>query len=573
MLFENIGSRPTMAQRPNIAEKVTVEFNVPARMRDGTILYANVYRPDGAGPWPTLLTRTPYQKEAAGFSGVGLDPVQMARIGFIVVIQDVRGRYASEGAWEPFAHEGHDGYDSVEWAAALRGSNGRVGMFGQSYCGNTQWLAALEQPPSLAAISPAFTWSDPMDGLFARGGAVELGVTLSWSTLAAVNSIQRSTASGSEIRRRIEDAIGTYDELDRRGYWELPVGDITILGDKTLADLGGLAALRSPDVAERCRVAGQYDLVKVPTFHTTGWYDNCLQGTIDNYQAMRDRGLESHLIIGPWTHVALGDPIGQEVFGLRASRAGVPVHGEQDGNALELAWLRRHLDPNSTVECPDAPVRIFVMGTNEWEGRSSWPPPCTLRRWYLRRPGALTADGPQPDSEETRFTSNPGDPVPTVGGNTVLSAHYPAGPIDQARIERRADVCVFTSGPLEADLEIGGRVCVVLHAQSSVPSTDWVARLCDVSPDGRSINLCDGILRVAGAADRCRRYEVDLWSTGHRFRRGHRLRVHVTSSSFPRWDRNLHTGNQARPEYQTAEQLIYHDVSRPSYIELPLAGR
>jgi putative CocE/NonD family hydrolase len=223
---------------------------------------------------------------------------------------------------------------------------------------------------------------------------------------------------------------------------------------------------------------------------------------------------------------------------------------------------------------PEAPVRIFVMGRNEWRDLSSWPPkPVTIQPWFLHSDRSLSTARPDSADIESRFTYDPANPAPTLGGNGVMSPGYPAGPVDQARLEARDDVLIFTSDPLEHDVEVTGRVRVVLHAHSSARSTDWVARLCDVHPDGRSFNVCDGILRTAERADECARHEIDLWSTSNVFLRGHRIRVHITSSSFPRWDRNLNTGNQRDPRHQVAQQRVHHGRKRPSYIELPIASQ
>jgi uncharacterized protein len=216
-------------------------------------------------------------------------------------------------------------------------------------------------------------------------------------------------------------------------------------------------------------------------------------------------------------------------------------------------------------------VRIFVMGRNEWRDEPEWP----LRRarieaHYLHAEGRLTTTAPNEAEASSSFTYDPADPVPTRGGLLVMASAYPAGPLDQSPVEDRDDVLVFTSLPLDEEMEVTGRIRVVLHAVSSAPSTDWVARLCDVHPDGRSYNICDGILRVTDGADGVDRYEIDLWSTSNVFLRGHRIRVQVTSSSFPRWDRNLNTGNQDSAEMQIARQRIFHDATRPSFIELPV---
>jgi putative CocE/NonD family hydrolase len=287
-------------------------------------------------------------------------------------------------------------------------------------------------------------------------------------------------------------------------------------------------------------------------------------------------GRDSRVLIGPWSHANFSDTVGGLSFGLRARKDGGPAGAPDDVDALQLEWFRRHLTPgaDSSPVTPPAPVRIFVMGANRWREESAWPPArASGLRWYLRPAGELTTAAPQAREPVTEFTYDPADPVPTAGGQTLIPPHLTAGPVDQADTEARPDVLVFTSEPLSDDLEVTGRVRVVLHARSSAPSTDWVARLCDVHPDGRSFGLCDGILRVPVGADELQRHELDLWSTSNLFRRGHRLRVHVTSSSFPRWDRNLNTGDQRRADHVPARQRVHHDAAHPSWLQLQVIGR
>jgi putative CocE/NonD family hydrolase len=552
-------------------ENVTVEFDVPALMRDGVTLRANVYRPHGDGPWPTLLTRLPYGKDDPLFSA-WLDPVQVARKGFMLVVQDTRGRHASEGEWVPFKYEREDGYDTVEWAARLPGSNGRVGMHGCSYFGNTQWMAAIEQPPSLAAIAPALTWSEPLDGLLARGGALELGVVVPWTLGTGAAHLGRMGVPDDELGGRIETLIDDYDRLRSDGYWDLPVDDMAVLRRNDVPDLGTVSMLSDPDVPSWCRVVGRHERVTVPSFHIAGWYDLFVQGTLDGYVAMAEQGRPVRLVVGPWSHQLPGaDPVGAQSFGLRASRVGSAGQAEGDVNDAMLAWFHRHLADEPVVDAGELPVRIFVMGRNEWRDEATWPlARARDERWQLNADGGLSPAAPASEAEPSAFVYDPADPVPTLGGQVEMSPSFPNGPFDQAPVEARADVLVFTSEPLDRDLEVTGRVRVVLHAESSAPSTDWVARLCDVHPDGRSFNLLDGIVRLDAGADTLQRVEIDLWSTSNVFLAGHRLRVHVTSSSFPRWDRNLNTGDQSDPRFQTARQRVHHDAEHPSWIELPV---
>ncbi|MBS1887548.1 MAG: CocE/NonD family hydrolase [Actinobacteria bacterium] len=550
-----------------------IDFDVPALMRDGTTLRANVYRPSGTGPFPTLLTRTPYGKESLEVATM-LDPIKAAREGFMVIVQDTRGRFSSDGEWEPFRFEGVDGFDSVEWAAGLPLSNGKVGLFGESYLGSTQWSAAIEQPPSLKAIAPALTWADPMDGLFARGGAVELGLTIPWTLETGLDSLARSEASAEDTDRLIGAVLDDYDGLAAEGYWELPVATNSILERYRFQELGAIKALGEPGVADWCRVAGRYDRVEVPSLHIAGWYDVFLQGTIDNFLGMVGTGQESRLVVGPWTHGRFADPIGEIAFGARGARYEAPNNRCGDTTDLQLDWFRRHLtEPKETLSLPDTQVRLFVMGRNEWRDLSAWPDTGSQgERWFLHHGGGITTSPPESAEPHSEYVYDPGDPTPTLGGQILLVPAIPGGPVDQGSIEGREDVCVFTTAPLERDIEVTGRVRVVLHAVSSATSTDWVVRLCEVWPDGRAFNVCDGILRVSSGADSLRRREIDLWSTSKVFKAGRRIRVDIASSSFPRWDRNLNTGDQGSSMFVSARQRICHDVDHPSYIELPVTS-
>lgn len=551
---------------------ITVELDVPAAMRDGTLLRANVFRPGDEGPWPVLLTRTPYGKEAGDMIG-WLDPVRAARAGFIVVLQDTRGRFSSDGEWVPFRFEREDGHDSVEWAAQLPGSNGRVGMYGPSYVGNTQWMAAIERPRGLAAFAPSLTWSEPLDGLFARGGALELGLASSWTLQTGIDEVsKRAAEAGADADATVEQMIDEIDGLVSDGYWQLPAAEPAIPRRYGIPDIGAYAMQADPSVPEWCRVAGHHDRIEVPSLHLAAWHDIFLQGSLDNFAAMRARGAEARLVVGPWTHVTFEDPIGELAFGARASRLGAPSHPEGDTNDLQLAWFRRHLTDAPGEPEGEAPVRIFVMGRDEWRDEEGWPlERAREERWFLGAGGSLGREQLRTAmSERTEFVYDPEDPAPTIGGHTVMARSLPSGPRDQRRLERRADVCVFTSEALREELEVTGRVRAVLEVESSAPAADWVVRLCDVHPDGRSFNLCDGIARIPAGADRPRRVEVDLWSTCNVFGPGHRLRVHVTASSFPRWDRNLNTGDQSSSATLIARQVIHHGSEWASWIELPV---
>lgn len=498
--------------------------------------------------------------------------VPTARKGFLVVVQDTRGRFASEGDWTPFRAESEDGYDSVEWAAQLPGSNGRVGMFGESYVGNVQWPAAIEQPPSLAAIAPTNTWADPLDGLFSRGGALELGLTLPWSLgSTGIGHVANADIPEPERGRRVAAIIDEYDRLADDGYWELPVHEAAVLRRHSVPDIGTIRMLTDPAMPTRCRVTGRHERVTVPTFIVSAWHDIFVQGALDNYAAMVALGRPARLVVAPWTHLTLVSEIGELFYGLRGGRNNAPARGLESVRDWELAWLRGHLEARAQEAEWEAPARIFVMGRDMWRDETSSPlERARDERWFLRADGELDPRGPASDGVVSEFVYDPADPVPTRGGHTVMTPGFPPGPFDQTAIEARPDVPRLYLRPASARPRDHRTGKDRLHAEGSAPSTDWVARLCDVHPDGRSFNLCDGILRIPEGADARRRIEIDVWSTSNVFLAGHHLRVHVTSSSFHRWDRNLNTGDQRAARYETARQRVHHDAEHPSWIELPV---
>ena len=553
---------------------ITVELDVPATMRDGTVLRANVYRPAGEGAWPVLLTRLPYGKDLP-LGTTALDPVQAARRGYIVVVQDTRGRFASDGqGWEPFRGEPEDGYDTVCWAAGLPGADGQVGMYGASYFGNTQWTAAIQQPPPLKAMVPFITWSEPLDGMLARGGALEIGTAFNWVLLQGLNQLVRRNAGNPlAMGREITALMADYDRLATDSYWTLPVRAFEPVTRHRLATLDPVGALADPTAAAHFRVAGSYDRVRVPTFNIGGWYDIFLQGTIDNYLAMRERGVPTKLLLGPWIHGVNLNPIGERNFGFGAQQTFIDL--KYDFLNLQLRWFDHWLKGVDTGIIEEPPVKIFVMGADRWRDEPEWPLARAVETaWYLRSDGGLSREPPGADEPPDGYVYDPADPVLTRGGALLMSPEFRPGPLDQGPVESRPDVLVFTSEVLAGDLEVTGPVKVRLWAATSAPSTDWVARLCDVFPEGRSLNLTDGILRVRDEPGVAREREIDLWATSNVFRAGHRIRLQVTSSCFPRWDRNLNTGEPVGEgsRMEVARQTVLHDAARPSRVLLPVVG-
>ena len=533
---------------------VRVEADLEATMRDGAVLRADAYRPAGDGPWPVLLARTPYGKQDAGVLS-RLDPIGAAARGYLVVVQDCRGRFRSDGRWAPLVREGEDGYDTVRWAATLPGADGRVAMYGPSYLGYTQWAAIRTQPPDLRAAVPEFTWSDPDDGLLTRGGAYEVGLVTQWTLTLGFDVLERRYVDDpTELRRRLEALTAALDDLVAHTYWELPADE-----NPTLARLG----LPRPVAGRRLATTG-----RIPTLTVAGWFDAFLQGSLDNYGRARGGGTPAALIVGPWSHDNQTGRVGETDFGAIAD--GSRLDGGRSLLARELDWLDRHLKPGLDTEDEEPPVLLFMMGADEWRRFPAWPPEAVDVAWFLQAGGRLSPD-PPPDSPPDTFHHDAGNPVPTHGGALLLAPQSPAGPRDQRLVEQRDDVLVYTSEPMHAPMSVVGRIKVHLVAHSTAPSTDWVARLCDVDGDGVSRNITDGVRRTPrvhpDTGGRPREYVIDLWSTAHVFLPGHRVRVQIASSCFPRWDRNLASADAAP---SVARQSVYHDVARPSRIILPI---
>jgi uncharacterized protein len=583
-------------------QKITVDFDVPARMRDGTTLRANIYRPAGEGRWPILLTRLPYGKDFPLGSSV-LDPGQVARRGYVVIVQDTRGRFTSEGEWEPMINEALDGVDTIEWAAKLPYSDGNVGMYGASYFGFTQWAAAVHQPPALKAMVPYVTWNDPLNGTMFRGGALELGVMANWQLFMGLDILMRRHRGDDPqvLGRAIYLWAKEVDALGKEGYWSLPLKEFGPLKRHKMKPSYFDSIMERPmdrQQLEPMTILGKHENVTAPSLNIGGWYDIFLKDTIENFRIIREQGStpevrQSKLLIGPWSHGAAGNPVGELNFGFASAAAFIDL--QIDFISLQVRWFDHWLKGIDTGMLNEAPIKLFVMGTNVWRDEQEWPLARAVEtRYYLHSNGHantlhgngyLTTD--LPNAEELsadHYAYDPANPVITRGGALLMSPEYRAGPFDQLPTESREDVLVYTTGELKEDLEVTGSIKVHLWAISSAPDTDFVARLVDVHPDGYAQNLTDGIIRARyrnfahGQAPsliepgRAYEYEIDLWATSNVFRAGHRIRLDVTSSNFPRWDRNPNTGHDfgADTELAVAHQTILHDREHPSYVVLPI---
>ena len=563
---------------------IIAEQNVPARMRDGVTLYADVFRPAEPGRYPVILSRTPYGRARAE---VIPDTLALARAGYVAIVQDCRGCGDSEGQFsylKQLSQEGADGYDAVEWAAALPYSDGNVGMSGGSYDGVTQWAAAMQRPPHLHAIAPLATPGGVHNMCF-RGGAFELGVVLVWHLLTCPGVVTRELtaagASADEIGKAAHGITAALDRLCADGYAELPLRAMPSLRALGLDDiLGYVLDLGADNQPREWRVA--HDLVDVPSLIMGGWYDIFAQDTIDHYAATCARGQgQTRLVFGPWIHAAWTSTIGDMDLGVGANSASLGL--TDSVIAIQVRWFDHWLKGIDNGIDREPPVKVFLTGDNRWLDLADWPPTGVREQpLYLHTGGALGPALPATGSPASHYTYDPADPAPTLGGNTVMPGAYPAGIKDQRPLSQRPDVLTFTSAPLEEPLTVMGRVTAHLWASSSAPDTDFVARLIDVHPDGYMENLCDGILRARyrnslqepAWLEPGEAYElpIDLWSTAHVFKAGHRAALQVTSSSFPRWDRNWNTKED--PAWamggQPAEQTIWHDAAHPSRVVLPV---
>jgi putative CocE/NonD family hydrolase len=573
---------------PNEPQAITVDIDVPATMRDGTILRANIYRPATEGRWPVLLTRLPYGKDLPLGSAV-LDPAQAARRGYIVIVQDTRGCGASDGDWYPYRTEADDGADTIAWAAALPFSDGQVGMYGASYFGFTQWAAAIRQPSALKALIPLVIGADPLNGMPYRGGAFELGITANWHLSMELGQLFRLLGrEPAQLGPALAAWAGEIDALGATGYASLPLADFAPMrGQHTAPSFFDTVAApmdRSVDPVASRTILGKHDLVQVPSLNIGGWYDIHLAGTIANFQAMRTQGKPAKLLIGPWVHGRAGNPVGERNFGFGSQLALINL--QMDLGGLQLRWFDHWLKGRDTGMMVEAPITLFLMGANVWRDEYEWPLARAVETpWYLHANGEMSPEPPR-DQAPDFYDYDPANPVPTRGGALLMTSEFPAGPYDQRPIEARLDVLVYTSAPLERDVEVTGPIIVYLWAISSAPDTDFVARLTDVFPDGCSFNLTDGIVRARyrdfskGASPSLiehgqpYEYVIDLWATSNLFRQGHRIGLQITSSSFPRWDRNPNTGHPfgADAELQVAQQQILHDAEHPSYVLLPVVN-
>jgi putative CocE/NonD family hydrolase len=566
--------------------RVVLERGVPAAMRDGVNLMADIYRPDDESRHPVLVQRTPYDRTMIGNAASDVDPIKMALAGYVVVVQDVRGRFESEGDYETYSNEADDGYDTVQWAAEQPWSDGKVGMFGLSYMAQCCLLAASRRPPALRAIAVLESPDNATGGDRYRGGALSLGVLAGWAMntivpAAVLRAAQTDPSRYAEIPAVVDD-IDNLDEHMRR----LPLVPFPPIDDRGVDPAGQFDKTALYEYFPSVPRFQPAD-VEVPALVIAGWHDVFLQPDLDLFGALKRNGNDevrrhSRLIIGPWGHGTPTTVVGMVDYGFRASPLFMDL--KEDFSKLHRRWFDARMREEDTGIDGEAPVKLFVMGINRWRDEQEWPPARAVEeRWHLHGDGGLGPNAPA-NAQPSTFTLDPDDPVPTMGGATLMNGKYLRGPAEQSLIEARDDVLLFTSEVLAAPLEVTGRVRFRGWVAAETPDTDLVVRLCDVHPDGRSFHVCDGVLRLRFREGytslkllepgEVYRVEVDLWSTSQVFLAGHRLRLQVRASDFPRYDRCPGTGETSGVATKVLPQRnrLFHDPQRPSHLVLPVVA-
>ena len=563
---------------------IIIQHDVPMKTRDGVTLYADIYRPRSSDKFPVILMRTPYDKSVSW----AVSPVfRMVPRGYVVIIQDVRGRYTSEGEWYPFRHEQADGFDTVEWAAALPYANGKVGMMGASYVGATQMLAAIAQPPHLTAIAPNMTASNYHDNWTYQGGAFEQWFNQNWTSQLAQNTLERLIDDNT-------NALIGAPTIPLAGYPVFNFGKLPSDAKLTAAIapyyLDWLAHPDYDDYWKQWSIEEHFSNIAVPMLQVGGWYDIFNAGTLNNYIGAKLHGAtdearsRQHLLIEIGGHAGFGRRIGDVDFG--------PHAVENVYTDVILDWYDFLCKGIQNQFATDKPVKLFVMGVNEYRQEDDWPPPQAQSTKYflhsggkansLRGDGALSVSAPKSEPSDS-YVYNPANPAPSIGGPLCCDGkHLEPGPRDQRSVENRDDVLVYSTAPLARDMEVTGPLTADLFVKSSAVDTDFTAKLVDVAPDGFAQDLTSGILRMRYRSSREHAvlmnpgqiYEisVDLWATSNVFLRGHSLRLEISSSNFPRFDRNFNTGEEIKfaTTFVSATNTILHDAQHPSALVLPV---
>lgn len=522
---------------PPVTRAVRVRRGIVVRARDGIALRTDLWQPR-LRPAPTILTRTPYGRR--GVIGLVSGRV-LAERGFHVVLQSCRGTFDSGGEFDPMRHERDDGLDTVAWIERQPWFDGNLFTYGPSYLGYTQWAIAAEAGPALKGMLTAVTASAFRDPTYA-GGSYSLDTILNWVSIthnqggSLLSFMYRQSRVQAKLRRAfthlpLSEVDGVVTGKEIRFFQEWLRHDEP--GDPYW-DLRG-----NPDVAQ----------VKAPVCMVGGWYDIFLPWQLRDYATLRAAGAQPRLVIGPWTHADLG------LLGV-SMREGI-------------GWFRAALSGGTT-----GGARIHLGGRDEWRDLPEWPPHTGTTSWFLQPGGDLGPAQPAA-SEPDRFRYDPADPTPSPGGPLLTRE---AGRVDNRVVEARSDVLVYTSAPLEADLELIGPLSALVHLRASSAYFDVFVRLCEVEPDGRSENISEGLVRVTPGMfppdDGVRAVEVELWPVGYVFRAGRRIRVQLAGAAHPKYARNPGTGEPlgTAARLRPVDFAVYHDPRHPSALLLPYAA-
>ncbi|MEU8636150.1 CocE/NonD family hydrolase [Amycolatopsis sp. NPDC048633] len=532
-LFERLLKLPAPATR-----KLVVQRDLRVPMPDGAELLADRWAPRAGGDGlPTALVRSPYGRKGP-FGALFARP--LAERGVQVLIQSTRGGFGSGGVFDPLRQEREDGAATLDWVVRQPWFGDAMVLVGASYLGYVQWAVADRVPPQVKAMIPHVTES----GLtleFLREDGLSLETPFGWGVQVAVQerrfALLRQRGQAKKLRRALNTLPLAQADVVAIGHRSDYIQDVLAHNENHP---------RWADVDHRSRVAD----VTVPVSSIGGWYDIFLPGQLRDFRTLQDAGRRPRLTVGPWTHAGRPDLLAGASLTVR--------------EALEfgLAHARGEEPPER------APVRLFVMGEEAWRDFASWPPEgYAPQRFHLQPGGVLAADAPG-ESEPDRYRYDPADPTPAAGGVRMAPD---AGRVDNAAVEARADVLTYTTAVLDEDVEVVGDVSAEIWFHSSLPFADVFVRLCDVDPDGRSVNVCDGLTSLT-AADELAAVTVRLWPTAHRFRRGRRIRVQVSSGAFPRYARNPGTGepHATATTLRAADQEVHHGPVTASAVVLPV---
>jgi len=558
---------------------IRIERHREIIMRDGVKLYADIYLPEAPGRYPTLVVRTPYGVQR---DGMHQTMVKYAQHGYAVVLQDVRGRFESDGKWEPFRDEAKDGFDTIEWAAAQSFSNGKVGTQGGSYLGHNQWQAATQNPPHLVAAFPVLASTNIYANWITMGGAFRLSFNYGWGVVRMPNRIMLPQHWHTEAFMPEELK---YENI----LMHLPLkdGDLQSAGYATQHYRDWLKHESYDSYWKAISDEERFDKIQVPIHTLGGWFDIFLMGTINGYTGMKNKGgsaparAGARMIIGPWGHGS-SQSYGDVDF--------TPV-AHIDQFETELRFFDYHLKGIKNGLEKEKPVQLFYMGVNKWRGETDWPVPGTrYQKFYIdskaganavRGDGKISLSKPAKPGTDT-YRYDPNNPIKTLGGNNCCGTPTVAGPRDQRPLEQKEDVLVYTSDFLDSALTIAGPVKMKLYAATDGPDTDWMIKLVDVFPNDFAMPISEGILRARfrEGLDRMKllkpgevyAYDIELTGTANVFLPGHRIRIDITSSNFPQFDRNPNTGAPLGENaiVRVAQQTIYHGGDRESHIILPV---